>query len=165
MNDEMMQTLKIASREHIYEVWQRVKADDLDGLDDSDRLLAKILKEHEDEFFNQFETADITYDHEYDPETEVNPFMHIAMHRVVETQLRDRNPVEAFQFYNAMLRKKCARHDAVHFITCLLVPLVFGVLKNSTEFDLDRYTGLLKKYKNRNPDKIYDALEQEFDGE
>ena len=125
--------------------------------------LARIMLDHKDEFCNEFEYADLTLDLEYDPETDVNPFLHIFIHSVVENQLAKRDPLEVFQFYNAMRKKKCPHHDTVHLIGTILAPLMVRVLQEKEPFDLDVYTHLLKKYKTRNPRKIPDSLENEPD--
>ena len=119
------------------------------------------MRSHAAEFTNQFEFADLTYDHEYDPDREVNPFLHIYIHSVVETQLDTADPIEATQFYNAMRRKKCSHHDALHLIGAILAPLIFDVLLSAREFDLQTYRALLKKYKTRSPQKIGELLENE----
>ena len=121
------------------------------------------MLEHKDEYFNEFEMADITYDYQYDPDTEENPFLHITFHVVVENQLADKDPIEVLQFYNSMRKKKYPRHDTIHLIAAILAPLIFQVMRERREFDLDNYRALLKKYKNRKPSKIYESLEKDHD--
>ena len=58
-------SLKKANHEYFHSIWQFVQDNDLDSLSPEDRLLAKIMLEHE-EFHNQFEVADLLYDHKYD---------------------------------------------------------------------------------------------------
>ena len=48
---------------------------------------------HEDEFFNEFEFADVLHDREFDPDTDVNPFLHITIHNAVENQLAAKDPL------------------------------------------------------------------------
>jgi hypothetical protein len=163
MADEIFQDMRKFSRERFHDIWEVAKTGDTDLLDEEDRLVAEIMMEHQDEFHNQFEMADLTHDHEFDPETETNPFLHIIIHQIVENQMRSREPIEVYQFYNAMRSRKAPRHDIMHLIGAILAPLMFGVLQGQRPFDLDRYTALLKKYKNRNPDKIWNALEREGD--
>ena len=91
--------------------------------------MGKIMLDHSDEYFNQFEFADAMADHEYNPESEVNPFLHVMLHAIAEKQVGDRDPIEAFQFYNAMLRKKCSRHEAIHLLTVILVKFIRTVRK------------------------------------
>lgn len=95
--------------------------------------------------------------------SEVNPFLHITLHAISEKQVQDRDPIEAFQFYNAMLKNKCTRHGAIHLLSAILIKFIFPVLKERGRFSLDSYRNLLKKYKSRKPDKIFDLLEKEPD--
>jgi tetratricopeptide (TPR) repeat protein len=112
------------------------------------------MLDHSDEYFNQFEFADALADHEYDPETGVNPFLHVTLHAIAEKQIEDRNPIEAFQFYNAMLRNKCSRHEAIHLLNIILIKFIFQILKENKPFPLESYRKILKEYKSRNPKKI-----------
>ncbi|MBN1848853.1 MAG: DUF1841 family protein [Deltaproteobacteria bacterium] len=160
-SEEEMLQLKATSREFIHSLWERAKANDLDGLSPDELKLARIIKDHEDEFFNQFEFADILGDHEFDPEIETNPFLHIFIHLTVEDQLASKEPIEAFQFYNAMRQKRCSHHETIHMIGAILAPMMLSVMHRQEPFDANAYASLLKKYKNRNPNKIFDLLEKE----
>jgi hypothetical protein len=128
---------------------------------DNEEGLSEIMLEHEDEFYNQFEFSDLAADHEYEPETEVNPFLHIFIHSIVETQLEEKNPIEVVQFYKAMQRKGSSRHDTIHLIGVILAPVMFSVLKDKSSFDLDTYRALLRKYKSKDPEEIMDLLVSE----
>ena len=158
MKDEALKLFRSANREHLHFLWEKAKNNDLDGLNDEDRRLAETMLQHEDEFFNVFEFADVLHDREFNPDTDVNPFLHITIHTVVENQLAAKDPIEVFQFYNALRKKKCSRHDTIHLIGAILVPLMFDTMKNKTPFDNDRYVSMLKKYKSRKPDKIWALL-------
>jgi Plasmid pRiA4b ORF-3-like protein/Domain of unknown function (DUF1841) len=161
LDQAVMREMRFASRQEMYELWQKAKANDIEDLEPEPFRLAKIMQAHETEFANQFEFADLTYDHEYDPDREVNPFLHIYIHSVAETQLDTADPIEVTQFYNAMRRKKCSHHDALHLIGAVLAPLLYEVLLSVREFDLETYRALLRKYKTRNPEKIANLLENE----
>ena len=163
MKDEALKLFRSANREHLHFLWEKAKNNDLDGLDDEDRRLAEAMLLHEDEFFNVFEFADVLHEREFDPDTDVNPFLHITIHTAVENQLAAKDPIEVFQFYNAIRKKKCSHHDAIHLIAAILVPLMFDTMKNKAPFDNDRYVSLLKKYKSRNPDKIWSLLDSSDD--
>jgi hypothetical protein len=78
---------------------------------------------------------------------------------VVENQLAAKDPIEVFQFYNAMRKKKCSHHDTIHLIGAILVPLMCDTMKHQKPFDNDRYVSLLKKDKSRKPDKIWKLLD------
>ncbi len=127
-----------------------------------ERLLAEIMLDHADEFFNQFEFSDVIGEHEFDPQSDTDPFKHVALHAVVENQLKSRDPVEAVQFYNAMRRKKCSHHDATHLLGAILLHFLVPVLEHKRgRFELDGYRRLLKKFKSRRPEKIMGLLDKE----
>ena len=161
MNEEIRNHLRQVSREKMYELWGRAKERNYEGLNDEEKRIAKIMVEHEDEFHNQFEFADLTYDHDYDPDTEYNPFLHITIHSIVEAQLEQKEPIETLQFYNAIRKKKCSHHDTIHFVGQILSCLIFDVMKHKQPFNLELYRKLLKKYKSRNPEKFMELLEND----
>jgi len=159
--DDVKRIIRILHRERMHDIWEKAKAGYLEDLDAEERHVAKIMLDHEGEFFNEFEFADVKADHEYDPDTETNPFMHVAIHAVVENQLESKDPIEALQFYNAMRQGKCSHHETLHLIGLILVPFILHTLQNKESFVLDSYKKLLKKYKNRKPDRIPKLLESE----
>ena len=150
------------SREHMHEIWQAAKNGEPDNLNDEEKLLAEIMLEHKDEYHNDFEFADITHEREYDPDSETNPFLHISFHSIVENQLKEREPIETYQFYNAMLRKKMTRHDTIHLIGRLVANFLFIMMKSNIEFDLNAYRSILKRCKNTNPKKVWETIDKEF---
>ncbi len=161
MEEEYFKIMRRVTRERMYELWGRAKERDFEELDGEELRIAEAMVDHEDEFYNQMEFADLTYDHEYDPDTEYNPFMHIVIHSTIEAQLEQKEPLEAYQFYNTMRRKKYSHHDTIHFIGQILVCLIFDVMKHKRPFNNELYCKLLKKYKNRNPEKLMDQLEND----
>ena len=163
MKDQALKLFRSASREHLHFLWEKAKNNELDGLSEEDRRLAEAMLLHEDEFFNVFEFADVLHDREFDPDTDVNPFLHITIHTVVENQLAAKDPIEVFQFYNAMRKKKCSHHETIHLIGAILVPLMFDTMNHKKPFDNDRYVSLLKKYKLRKPDNIWKLLDSSGD--
>ena len=62
------------TRENIHNLWEIAKTGNLDKLSGEEKWLAKVMLEHQDEYFNQFEMADLTHDHEYDVESDKTPF-------------------------------------------------------------------------------------------
>ncbi|MEW6601174.1 MAG: DUF1841 family protein [Nitrospirota bacterium] len=161
IDDDEIADLKKMSRENMHAIWTAAKNNRMDELSVEDRLLARIMLDHEDEFFNAFEFADIQSERVFDPESEINPFLHITVHAVIEDQLKEKDPVEVYQFYNSMRSKKVSHHDSVHLIAAMLMPLMFSIYEDK-EFDLDLYKSLLKKCKSKRPDKIYDFIDREF---
>ncbi len=166
MDDYVFETLRGINRKHFHEIWEKAQSGDLQSLAEEEQRLGRIMLDHSDEYFNQFEFADALADHKYNPETDVNPFLHVHLHTIAEKQLEDRDPVEAFQFYNAMLRKKCGRHEAIHLLTAILVKFIFLILKEKKPFPLESYRKILKEYKSRNPKKINRLIDDiQFDEE
>ncbi len=162
MNQSLNDMLNKVSREHMHKIWQAVKNGELDDLNDEEKLLAEIMLAHKEEYHNDFEFADVTHERKYDPDSETNPFLHITFHSIVENQLKERDPIETYQFYNAMLRKNMARHDTIHLIGKVIANFLFRMMKNNIEFDLNDYKSILKKCKNTNPKKVWETIDKEF---
>jgi hypothetical protein len=160
MEEDLRQELKKLTGERNRVVWEIAKTGDLSRLSPEDKKLAEIMLEHE-EFHNQFEIADVLSQHEYDPDEETNPFLHVTMHAIAETQLENRDPIEVYQFYNAMRKKKASHHDALHLIGVVLAPLIWKTLREQRAFDLEEYRSRLKKLKYMKPGKIFDLIEKE----
>lgn len=162
MNQSFEDILRKLSREHMHTIWQMAKNDELDDLDSEEKLLAEIMLDHEDEYHNDFEFADVAHERDYDPDSETNPFLHIIFHSIVENQLKERDPVEVYQFYNAMLRKKMPRHDTIHLVGRLVANFLFRMMRYNIEMDLKVYKSILKSCKNTNPGKVWDSIDREF---
>jgi hypothetical protein len=162
MEDENRKELKKLSGERSRLIWEIAKTGDLNTLSPEDKKLAEIMLEHE-EYHNQFEIADLLSEHEYDVDKEVNPFVHVTMHGIAETQLENKDPIEVYQFYNAMRKKKASHHEAVHLICAVLAPLIFETLKEKKMFDLEEYRSQLKSYKYMKPEKIFSSVEKQED--
>jgi hypothetical protein len=159
MQDSGFGMLREINRKHFHDIWKKAQKEELHDLNEEEQRLGKIMLDHSDEYFNQFEFADALADHEYNPESEVNPFLHVMLHAIAEKQIQDRNPIEAFQFYNAMLRKKCSRHEAIHLLRIIPAKFIFQILKEKKPFPLESYRKILKEYKSRKPEKIDQLLE------
>ena len=164
MHDSAFGMLRGINRRHFHKIWKKAQSGELEGLNEEEQHLGKIMLDHSDEYFNQFEFADALADHEYNPENEVNPFLHVMLHAIAEKQVDDRDPIEAFQFYNAMLRSKCSRHEAIHLLSSILVKFIFQILKEKKPFPVESYRKILKEFKSRNPKKINQLVEDiQFD--
>jgi hypothetical protein len=159
MDDSFFGVLRGINRRHFHKIWEKAQKGELEDLSEEEQRLGKIMLDHSDEYFNQFEFADALADHEYAPEGEVNPFLHVTIHAIAEKQIQDRDPIEAFQFYNAMLRKKCSRHEAIHLLNIILVRFIFQILKEKKPFPLEIYRKILKEFKSRSPKKINQLVE------
>ncbi len=92
MGDSLYGELRAVNRKRFYEIWKKAQKGDLEPLTEEDKRLVKIMLDHSGEYFNQFEFADATADHEYDPGTEVNPFLHVTLHTICYCREADRRP-------------------------------------------------------------------------
>ena len=155
--------LRSVNRRDLHQIWLKAREGKMEGLTEEEQRLGKVMLDHSDEYFTQFEFADVMADHEFDPDSEVDPYMHVTLHAVVEKQVADRDPIEALQFYNAMISRKCSRHEALHLLAAILLKFLFPFLQGRRELRLDTYRELLKKYKSRRPDKIHGLLDEEPD--
>jgi hypothetical protein len=160
--DSAFEAFRQGNRQHLHKIWRRAQSGHLDGLNEEESRLAEVMLAHSDEYFNQFEFADVLSDRQFNP-GEVNPFMHVALHALLEKQIKDHEPFEALQFYNAMLRNKCTAHEAIHLLMGILLKFLFPILTKRGRFDLDGYRKLLKICKTRKPDKIMALLKSEPD--
>lgn len=153
--------LRQENLDHLHRIWKRAQTGNVEELSDEEKLLSKIMLEHE-EYHNQFEILDLLHDHKYDFQSEVNPPLHVIFHAVIENQLASKDPIEVYQFYNSMRQNKVSRHETIHCIATIFSYLIQGVLTGAGGFDDERYRSLLKRLKNREPDKIAPAMEREF---
>jgi len=159
--DDGIWTSPEAHREYFCRIWSGAKEGKIEAFTSEERKLVSIMFEHP-EYRRQFEMIDSVGDHEIDPAPEANPFIHVAMHSVIENQLASKKPIEVYQFYLALRKRKLDHHDAVHLLMAILAPLIFRVLHSKETFDEGRYVRLLRKYMEKKPEKIWKALEQEF---
>lgn len=145
-------------------LWKRAKAGDFEGLEGEPLRMARALRQHAEEFGDFFETMESSGARtvERDGE-EVDPVLHITAHAIVEAQLEARDPVEVFQFYRSMLRKGRTRHESVHLIGAVLMPLVAESVQRMSHFDNERYARLLRRVRSMNPDRIWDRLDEVFE--
>ena len=161
MDEVILKELTAVSYIQMSAIWEKAKDRDFKGIDDEAQRLAKIMVEHEDELYSQFEYANLTYDPDQNPDTEYDPFLHITIHSIIEAQLEHNDPLEVVEFFNAMRQKKYSRHDAIHLAGQILTCLIFEMSEHQKPFDLETYRKLLGKYKSRNPEKLMDLLENE----
>ena len=159
MDQEFLSALRGREREHLHQIWRQAKDGGSDDVSDEERVYARVMLEHEEEYGDHFELTDAILDDEYVPEAETNPFLHVIFHVIVENQLAARDPLEVYQFYHAMRKKKTSRHETIHLIARILTHFLFDTLKHHVPFDRTGYIRLLKQLKGKRPEKIWDFFE------
>ena len=148
-------------RQKMHRIWQTAKSGRLDDLNDEEKQMGHIMLEHE-EYKDDFDNADSLADYEYNPDTEVNPFLHVSMHSMIENKLKRQGRNEVREFYDAMKEKGCSHHRIIHLTGLILLPLLYEALKYKRIFDGERYERLLIKYKHAKPEILQSLLEKEF---
>jgi hypothetical protein len=58
MDDSVFGKLRGINRKHFHEIWKKAQNGELQGLNEEEQRLGKIMLDHSDEYFNQFEFAD-----------------------------------------------------------------------------------------------------------
>ena len=163
MDDNIRDLYQLANREHMLQIWQAAKAGNMDILDDEEKEFAEIMLQHEEEYGDHFSGKAHKPGYQYDPDKEVNPFLHITFHSIIENQINLRKPIEVFQFYNAMIGKKMDPHDVIHLLASAFTPFLFDVMKYKNEFNIDGYREILRKCKRSRPDKVWDDIDREIE--
>ncbi|MGB9698232.1 MAG: DUF1841 family protein [Thermodesulfobacteriota bacterium] len=161
--ESAFKAIQKADREYFYEIWQKAQKGQLEELDDEEKFIAKIMLDHDPEFFNQFTLADMVAECDFDPASEIDLFLHIALHAVLEKQVNDRDPWETYQFYKTMLKKKCSHHEAIHLLMVIFAKFLIPLLNQKGKFNLQDYERLLKVYKELEPDEIFSLFDNELD--
>lgn len=112
MTDNFSKIYEKLQRKHLHQnmhlVWKTAQSGEIDKLSEEDYKLLVIMQGHE-QFHVQFDNADALP--EYDPATEINPFLQIAIHQMVEDQIVSNEPMEASLFFEAMEDKGHSRRD------------------------------------------------------
>ena len=141
MKSSEQKSLSILSREYLYQVWQMSKVD-IHVMSEDDQLLSFIMNEHE-EFLDYWENFEKWRDHEFDPEQEVNPYLHVSLHHMVETQIRNEAPPEVEKVFQALKNNGLDRQTAIHRIGDVFLKYLMRSLQEQKDFDMRAYLGEL----------------------
>jgi hypothetical protein len=77
--------------------------------------------------------------------TVVNPFIHTALHVLVEKQLLTKSPPEIVDALSRLTDKGIDRHEAVHAIASVYAELYFTTFRRGQQFEELTYVELLKQ--------------------
>lgn len=159
MDADLFNRLRQFERAELHTLWKMANLGALDGLDAEKQTLARIMLAHADEYGADFECADADFDYDYRAVGQTNPFLHVTFHAIVENQLAARDPIEVYQFYNAMRRHKASHHDTLHLIARILIPFLMAMMKTAQAFDTSGYIAQLKRLKLKRPETIWKLLD------
>ncbi len=107
---EALRALAEIGREAVRRLWAR--RDERETLTEVERRLLAILEEHR-EYRPFWEGAD--------PDSDENPFLHVHLHELVETQLARGEPPEVGEALARLAARGLDRHEAIHRILQVLV--------------------------------------------
>jgi hypothetical protein len=130
------------SQQKFFEIWQ--KASEEEKLEGEEASIAAAMLEH-GEYYDTWEKADTLANYEYDPETDVNPFLHVTIHSIVENQIAMNTPREVRTTLEKLEAKGESHHEAVHKIGTALIEEIFRTMKHNKPFDQKRYIQNLKR--------------------
>ncbi len=77
--------------------------------------------------------------------TVVNPFIHTALHVLIEKQLEEKSPPEVAHTLRALTEHGVDRHEAVHSIASIYAELYFTSFRRGNSFEETSYVELLKQ--------------------
>jgi hypothetical protein len=133
--------LRELSHERFHLLWQGAKQGA--EFQDDDKLLVQAMREHPEyydvwEHSNEFLQETVTVDG-------VNPFLHVTMHSIVESQAAQNRPPEVRALLAHRAAQKKQRHDTVHEIATVFATLLWSLLHDHKQFDGEAYRRNLGK--------------------
>lgn len=133
--------LRQGSRRKYFEIWQKMKRNE--PLEGEEKLIGKVMFEHE-QFHNTWEFADLLGDVEYDVESEVNPYLHVVVHTIIENQLAQNDPAEVRDVFDLLEAEGLDRHEIIHQIGSVLLEEIIKIIQKNEPFDANNYVEKLK---------------------
>jgi hypothetical protein len=134
---------KLKKKERFFEIWKMRGTPE--NLDRMEVFIARAMEEHP-EFHYLWEKGDV-FQLINDRQSE-DPFFHMTIHSIVESQLEEKAPQELVFAFDHLLEKGASRHEALHSIGLILADEMLESMKTRKAFDLERYRGRLDKFKS-----------------
>jgi hypothetical protein len=140
---EDLKNLAMVNRELWSTIW--AARHNKEGLDSNEeRIIAQEMEAHTEYewFWNHIEELG---DYQFDPESEVNPFLHVSFHVTLERQLQANDPPCVRTTLDRLLARGDDPHESKHAIMNVFVQQLWKVLSEHTKFDVKRYCRELAK--------------------
>lgn len=150
-------------RRTVYHIWSMIQAGLIDEMNEAEYAIAGILLEHP-EYEDFFEDEKVLDGREFDAGSEVNPFLHISLHKMIKDQLEAGRPEEVRFFFESMEAKGNDRHEIVHVIMKVLSILIYEAINSRQTLDVDRYRSILEQCCNFSLHEITEILDREIFG-
>ncbi len=114
------------------------------SLEGEDALIAEAMNLHP-ELDPLWELGELSATPQEVNGTVVNPFIHTALHVLIEKQLAEKSPPEIADTLSALLRRSVDRHEAVHAIASVYADLYFTTFRRGQQFEEGTYVEMLKQ--------------------
>lgn len=114
------------------------------SLEGEDALIAQAMDLHP-ELDPLWELGELSATPQEVQGTIVNPFIHTALHVLIEKQLADKSPPEIVEALASLLQRGVDRHEAVHAIASIYADLYFTTFRRGQHFEETTYIELLKQ--------------------
>ena len=125
-----------------------------------DLLIVKLIKEHPSSLTHWSKNGFDSF--EWD-ETNINPFVHVLMHYVVEKLLKSEpslnSPVKSF--YTLRKRKFMKHHDIAHMLAQVIASNTFCEMRKECNFSKEKFYADLKKYSTWNRTRFWNHFNPE----
>jgi len=131
-----------ALRRHFAAIWQKLK--NHEPLEGEDKVYADLMQQHA-VYHNTWEFADELEGHEYDTETDVNPFVHIAFDAVIVNQVTLDEPRGIKNIYSRLRLKGLDHLDALHEMAGVFVTEFYEISRGRIPYSDERYLRELRK--------------------
>jgi len=113
-------------------------------LEGEDSLIADAMNLHP-ELDSLWELGELSATPQEVNGTVVNPFIHTALHVLIEKQLANESPPEVVDALKALLQRGVDRHETVHAIASVYAELYFTTFRRGQSFEETTYVELLKQ--------------------
>ncbi|MFH0793348.1 MAG: DUF1841 family protein [bacterium] len=130
------------SRDPYIKIWRRLQnGEPLDSTEDA--LAAEVMKAHT-EFHAIWNSPDDYRDYDFYAAEEPNPFLHVALHVTIETQLRTGDPPSTRRYAEKRLAQGADAHQVAHELGEVLVGEIIKVMRSGKPFNRVRYDKALE---------------------
>jgi hypothetical protein len=110
-----------------------------------EEMLIAVIMSHHPEFDPIWPLGDMsTVPQEINGQV-VNPFVHTALHLVIEKQIEKNDPAEVNEAMNLFLKKGIERHEVLHQIGGIYANIYFSSFRKGEMFEEYSYLELLRE--------------------
>jgi hypothetical protein len=135
MDESKLHHIRRAWRDVVQSLWG--SREEVDRLSPEQARMVGILEDHP-EYRRFWEDPELAVDTA--GEGGVNPFLHVQIHAMVESQLANNHPREVRHALERLVAAEVSRHEAIHQIGEALVREMGPAATGGEAFDIERYS-------------------------